>query len=253
MPEPVTVLLRDHTTGDRPVSSIAQILKPDKSKLKRVLKWIVIANAVLAAVGIVIGGNPDFVARVHGTSFLLVVTAASLVAIEQGKFRTEIKYVWPVGSVCSTAIGVVVIALIWGFEPPEAIGRPVGSVAVAAVAITYSAVISEIAERARLRVICWIGALGHSCYVWVLIWFEISAMPGRALALLAVAWASSKWPGFYISAAGWCFLVGIMIFSGSLYILAISGIRWLGAITPIGGLGLIIGWGLLAVGALKAS
>ena len=186
MPEPVTVLLRDHTTGDRPVSSIAQILKPDKSKLKRVLKWIVIANAVLAAVGIVIGGNLDFVARVHGTSFLLVVTAASLVAIEQGKFRTEIKYVWPVGSACSTAIGVVVIALIWGFEPPEAIGRPVGSVAVAAVAITYSAVISVIAERARLRLICWIGALGHSCYVWVLIWFEISAMPGRALALLAV-------------------------------------------------------------------
>ena len=75
----------------------------------------------------------------------------------------------------------------------------------------------------------------------------------HSLALLAVAWASSKWPGFYISAAGWCFLVGIMIFSGSLYILAISGIRWLGAITPIGGLGLIVGWGLLAVGALKAS
>ncbi|MCH2401375.1 MAG: DUF423 domain-containing protein, partial [Pirellulales bacterium] len=75
----------------------------------------------------------------------------------------------------------------------------------------------------------------------------------HSLALLAVAWASSKWPGFYISAAGWCFLFGIMIFSGSLYILAISGIRWLGAITPIGGLGLIIGWGLLAVGALKAS
>ena len=136
MLRPVTVLLRDHTTGDQPVSSLAQILKPDKSQLKRVLKWIVIANAVLAAVGIVVGGNPDFVARVHGTSFLLVVTAASLVAIEQGKFRTEIKYVWPVGSACSTAIGVVVIALIWGFEPPEAIGRPVGSVAVAAVAST---------------------------------------------------------------------------------------------------------------------
>ena len=186
MLRPVTVLLRDHTTGDQPVSSLAQILKPDKSQLKRVLKWVVIANAVLAAVGIVAGGNPDFVARVHGTSFLLVVTAASLVAIEQGKFRTEIKYVWPIGSACSTAIGVVVIALIWGFNPPDAVGRPVGSVAVGAVAITYCAVISVIAERARLRLICWVGALGHSCYVWVLIWFEISAMPGRALALLAV-------------------------------------------------------------------
>lgn len=186
MPRPVTVHLRDHTTGDRPVSPIAQILKPDKSKLKRVLKWIVVVNAVLAAVGIVIGGNSDFVGRVHGTSFLLVITAASLVAIEQGKFRTEIKYAWSIGSACSAAIGVFVIVLIWGFEPPDAFGRPVGSVAVAAVAITYCAVISVIAERTRLRLICWIGALGHSCYVLVLIWFEISAMPGRALALLAV-------------------------------------------------------------------
>ncbi|GIT68620.1 MAG: hypothetical protein Ct9H300mP26_3070 [Acidimicrobiales bacterium] len=168
------------------MSSLAQILKPDKSQLKRVLKWIVIANAVLAAVGIVVGGNPDFVARVHGTSFLLVVTAASLVAIEQGKFRTEIKYVWPIGSACSTAIGVVVIALIWGVQSARCRWSTCWLGSGRAVAITYCAVISVIAERARLRLICWVGALGHSCYVWVLIWFEISAMPGRALALLAV-------------------------------------------------------------------
>ena len=75
----------------------------------------------------------------------------------------------------------------------------------------------------------------------------------HALGLLAVAWAASRWPGPYITAAGWLFVAGITIFSGSLYVLAISGIRWLGAITPIGGVCLIVGWGLLAVGALRAS
>ena len=93
---------------------------------------------------------------------------------------------WWSGSAGSAAIGVCVIGLRWWVEPADAFGRPGGSVAVVAVAITYCAVISVIAERARLRLICWIGALGHSCYVLVLIWFEISAMPGRALALLAV-------------------------------------------------------------------
>ena len=55
--------------------SIANILPPNKSLVKRALKWIVIVNAVLAAAGIVVGGSTEFVARVHGTSFLLVVTA----------------------------------------------------------------------------------------------------------------------------------------------------------------------------------
>jgi len=47
-------------------------------------------------------------------------------------------------------------------------------------------------------------------------------------------------------------VAGILIFSGSLYVLSISGIRWLGAITPIGGLCMIAGWALLAVAALRA-
>jgi len=180
------VLVRDHTTGDQPVSSIARILKPNKSQLKRILKWIVIVNAFLAALGIVAGGSPEFIARVHGTSFLLVIIAASLVAIEQGKFRSELKGVWLIGSSCSIVIGLTVIALIWGFGPPDSFARPLGSVAVVAVAVTYCAVISVIAERAGLRLICWIGALGHSCYVLVLIWFEINPFPGQVLALLAV-------------------------------------------------------------------
>ncbi len=51
--------------------------------------------------------------------------------------------------------------------------------------------------------------------------------------------------------AGWLFLAGILLFSGSLYLLALSGIRWLGAITPLGGLCLIAGWSLLAWAASR--
>ena len=68
----------------------------------------------------------------------------------------------------------------------------------------------------------------------------------HALALLAVAWASTRWPGGSVTAAGWLFLVGTVIFSGSLYLLSLTGLRWLGAITPIGGLAFLIGWLLLA-------
>ena len=54
-----------------------------------------------------------------------------------------------------------------------------------------------------------------------------------------------------LRASGWLFLVGIIIFSGSLYILSLSGIRWLGAITPIGGVAFLAGWLLLAVAMLS--
>ncbi len=73
----------------------------------------------------------------------------------------------------------------------------------------------------------------------------------HALALLAVAWAASRWPSAWTQAAGWCFVWGIVVFSGSLYLLAISGVRWLGAITPLGGLGFIAGWIALALAALR--
>ena len=52
-----------------------------------------------------------------------------------------------------------------------------------------------------------------------------------------------------LNLAGWSFLVGIVIFSGSLYILALTGLRWLGAITPIGGVAFLVGWLALAVSA----
>ena len=74
----------------------------------------------------------------------------------------------------------------------------------------------------------------------------------HALALLAVAWAAARWPGAGVSAAGWLFVAGTLVFSGSLYLLVVTGARWLGAITPLGGLALIAGWLSLAWAAWNA-
>lgn len=75
----------------------------------------------------------------------------------------------------------------------------------------------------------------------------------HALALFAVAWCYNTWPSALVKTAGWFFVVGTIIFSGSLYLLSLTDTRWLGAITPIGGLAFLIGWFCLAWGALKAS
>ena len=68
----------------------------------------------------------------------------------------------------------------------------------------------------------------------------------HALGLLAVAWAADRWPGGASAAAGWLFVVGIVLFSGSLYLLSLTGTRWLGAITPLGGAAVLAGWLALA-------
>lgn len=68
----------------------------------------------------------------------------------------------------------------------------------------------------------------------------------HALGLLAVAWASTRWPGRATNMAGWLFLAGIVLFSGSLYALSVSGVRALGVITPLGGVAFIVGWMALA-------
>lgn len=67
----------------------------------------------------------------------------------------------------------------------------------------------------------------------------------HALALLALAWATTRWPEANLNSVGWCFIAGIVIFSGSLYLLSATGMRWLGAITPIGGLAFLAGWAIL--------
>lgn len=71
----------------------------------------------------------------------------------------------------------------------------------------------------------------------------------HALALLAVAWAASRWPGALVHWAGWLFVAGTLLFSGSLYALALSGVRWLGAITPLGGVAFLAGWACLLLAA----
>jgi uncharacterized membrane protein YgdD (TMEM256/DUF423 family) len=68
----------------------------------------------------------------------------------------------------------------------------------------------------------------------------------HTLALLGLALLAMQAPeSRLLSSAAWLFLGGIILFSGSLYVLAISGISWLGAITPLGGLGFLAGWGCL--------
>lgn len=73
----------------------------------------------------------------------------------------------------------------------------------------------------------------------------------HAISLFAIAFCLHVKQSFKIALAGYIMLGSIFIFSGSLYILAITGIKWLGAITPIGGAGFIISWILLATGIIK--
>lgn len=75
----------------------------------------------------------------------------------------------------------------------------------------------------------------------------------HALGLMAVAWAVTRWPGRLTSAAGWCFIAGTVLFSGSLYAMAISGQRALGAITPLGGVAFLSGWLCLALAARRGT
>lgn len=71
----------------------------------------------------------------------------------------------------------------------------------------------------------------------------------HALALLATAALMSRSEGRAVIVAGWSFTAGILIFSGSLYALALTGVTILGAVTPIGGLAFLIGWAALTIAA----
>jgi len=73
----------------------------------------------------------------------------------------------------------------------------------------------------------------------------------HAFALIAAAWAQAKWPSSIVTAGGWLFLIGTVLFSGSLYLLSIGGAKWLGAITPFGGSAFLAGWVCLAWGVLR--
>lgn len=78
----------------------------------------------------------------------------------------------------------------------------------------------------------------------------------HAVALLAVAALLARLDarapaGAWLTRAAWCWCAGTVLFSGSLYLLALTGVRWLGAITPLGGAGFIAGWGLLLFAAAR--
>jgi uncharacterized membrane protein YgdD (TMEM256/DUF423 family) len=73
----------------------------------------------------------------------------------------------------------------------------------------------------------------------------------HAFGLFAAAWACTRWPGAATVAGGWLFVAGTLLFSGSLYLLSLSGVRWLGAITPLGGVAFLGGWLCLAWAAWK--
>jgi uncharacterized membrane protein YgdD (TMEM256/DUF423 family) len=75
----------------------------------------------------------------------------------------------------------------------------------------------------------------------------------HALALLAVAWACTRWPGSAVHASGWLFVLGTVLFSGSLYALSLSGLRGLGAVTPIGGVAWLAAWACLAWAAIRGA
>lgn len=75
----------------------------------------------------------------------------------------------------------------------------------------------------------------------------------HGLGLLALAWAISRWPDRQLASAAWLLLAGTIVFSGSLYLLVLTGQRWLGAVTPFGGVALIAGWSLLAWRLLAVS
>ena len=72
----------------------------------------------------------------------------------------------------------------------------------------------------------------------------------HALALFAVAWVGERFKGRAVRVAGWLFVVGVVMFSGSIYGLTLGAGGWLGPVTPVGGVLLMVGWGVLAGGVL---
>jgi uncharacterized membrane protein YgdD (TMEM256/DUF423 family) len=72
-----------------------------------------------------------------------------------------------------------------------------------------------------------------------------------ALLIVAILLDRAKTPNIYLQTSGFAFIVGTILFSGSLYALSLSGVKWLGAITPFGGFAFLLGWGCLAIAAFR--
>lgn len=71
----------------------------------------------------------------------------------------------------------------------------------------------------------------------------------HALALLGLSLAWGRWSGAYLTAAGYLFIAGVALFSGSLYLMTLTGARWWGAVTPLGGVAFLAGWFTLLLAA----
>lgn len=115
------------------------------------------------------------------------------------------------------------------------LGGILGALAVAAGAFGAHALRDRLAPE---RLVQWELAARYQMY--------------HALALLAVAWASERF-GSSVNLAGWLFLFGTLVFCGTVYALALGSPRWFGAITPFGGLSLILGWLVLAIAAFRSA
>lgn len=105
------------------------------------------------------------------------------------------------------------------------------------------------------------GAFGaHGLRSWLLAaadgtrrlqWWETAAhyQLTHALALLGAAWVAGRAPGRASSLAVWAFAIGALVFAASLYVMTLTNLRALGAVTPFGGAGLLLGWGALGLAA----
>ncbi|MEO0988550.1 MAG: DUF423 domain-containing protein [Cyanobacteria bacterium J06639_14] len=71
-----------------------------------------------------------------------------------------------------------------------------------------------------------------------------------ALLLIALLLLTTEVSPVFLISAGWAYIAGIVLFSGSLYILSLAGVKWMGALAPLGGLGFLVGWSCLAIAAL---
>ncbi|MEM6642499.1 MAG: DUF423 domain-containing protein [Bacteroidota bacterium] len=74
----------------------------------------------------------------------------------------------------------------------------------------------------------------------------------HTLVLLFIGWMALKYPSSWIHYSGYAMVFGLVVFSGSLYVLCFTGVKWLGAITPIGGTAFILGWAFLFMAILKS-
>jgi uncharacterized membrane protein YgdD (TMEM256/DUF423 family) len=75
----------------------------------------------------------------------------------------------------------------------------------------------------------------------------------HALALVLLGAVSARWPSPLLATAGWLFVAGVIVFSGTVYALALGAPRWLGAVTPLGGVALIAGWLVMVAAIVRSS